>query len=165
MKISFDLRGIEAVAKELQVAADQIPYATSRALNEALFSTRERLINETRPRSVVQRRANFPSAVLHVDVSDKHNLTGGIREVSNTAPNLTLHAEGGTNVPAKASRFAIPLKGWAVRTEQGVRSDQTVKHIIATTPRRALRFTPKGLLCRHGRALVAAILVQTSNAG
>jgi hypothetical protein len=153
MQVVLDMSQIKRVAEDLKVAVDQIPYAISRAMNDAVFATREKLVNETWPRHVQMRRASFPSAVLHVDRSDKHNLTVAIREVSSTAPNLTLHAEGGTKTPARTKRFSIPLKGWVVRTAEGVRKDQTPRAIINRTPKRALRITQKGIFVGEGGRL------------
>lgn len=153
--LKIDMQQVEAMAADLKVSADQLPYAMSRAMNEAAFATRRALVQDTWPQHVTQRRSNFPSAVLQVDVSDKSNLTVGIRETSNTAPSLTLHAEGGDKRPRKpgSHNLAIPLKGWAVRTEHGVRDDQTIARIIAVTPRRALRITKTGLFVGEGGKL------------
>ena len=153
MQITFDMSDVKRVADDLKVAQDQIPYAMSRAMNDAVFRTRERIVNETWPQHVQFRRANFPSAVLHVERSDKHNLTVTIREVSNTAPNLTRHAEGGTKTPHRGRRLAIPLKGWVVYTDRGPRADMKPRAIIANTPRRALRITERGIFVGEGGRL------------
>ena len=94
MQIKFDLSAVVRVADQLKVAADQIPYAASRALNKAAFETRRTLVNETWPQSVQQRRSNYPSVVLHVDESTKHDLTVKIVEQANMS-SLAAHAEGG----------------------------------------------------------------------
>jgi hypothetical protein len=153
MQITFDTSSVADVARQLDVMADQIPFAMSKALNKAVFAAREVLTTQTWPHHVTQRRANFPSAVLRVDVSDKHNLTVAIREQDSAAPSLTLHAEGGTKIPHKAKRFAIPSKGWVVRTGTGVRSDQTPRAVIQRTPKRALRITDKGIFVGEGGRL------------
>jgi hypothetical protein len=152
MQIKFDMRDVERVARDLKVAADQIPFAMSRALNKAAFETRRTLISKTWPQSVTQRRSNYPGAVLRVEESTKHDLTVKIVEQSNV-PSLAAHAEGGVRTPIKSKRFAIPLKGWVQRTGEGVRTTQTARYIIQTTPKRALRVTSKGIFVGEGGRL------------
>jgi len=152
MEIKFDLRDLQRMANRLKVAPDQVPFAASRALNKAAFETRRTLVNKTWPQSVTQRRSAYPGVVLHVEESTKHDLTVKIVERANV-PSLAAHAEGGVRTPAKAKRFAIPLKGWVQRTGEGVRTTQTARYIIQNTPKRALRVTSKGIFVGEGGRL------------
>jgi tRNA A37 threonylcarbamoyladenosine synthetase subunit TsaC/SUA5/YrdC len=107
MQIKFDLSAMQRVADRLKVAQDQVPFAMARALNDAAFETRRKLIEQTWPRAVTVRAPNFPAVALYVEKADKRNLAVAIVEQP-TAVSLALHAEGGTKTPRKARRFAVP---------------------------------------------------------
>jgi hypothetical protein len=152
MQINFDMRDFKRVADKLGVLATQIPYAVSRAQNKAAYETRRVLAEQTWPAHVTQRRSNYPGVALHVEESTKHNLTVKIVEQSKT-PSLQAHAEGGTRVPSKAKRFAIPLKGWVQRSAEGVPTSMQARYIISHTSKRALRVTTKGIFVGEGGRL------------
>jgi hypothetical protein len=161
--ISFDFREIEAWAKKLSVAADQIPYATSRAINDAVFETRKVLVDELWPHSVHARNPQFPSVVLHVDKSTKQNLSASIRETRETSAPLMLHAKGGTR-QSKHGDFAIPMPWYRAgkQTQRGLRKSASAREIIARTPKRALRITDRGIFIgESGRLRLAFVKKQT----
>jgi hypothetical protein len=152
-QIKIDMKEVERAALRVGGAVDQIPYVMSNVLNTAAFLTRGSLVKETWPQHVTQRRSNFPSAVLRVDKATKQNLEVTIKQIS--GPSLKLHAEGGTKTPFKAKSLAIPNKQWVKRTATGVRKDMTPQAIIASTPKRALRVTSRGIFVAvHGRFLM-----------
>jgi hypothetical protein len=91
IEIKLDLSQFADAAKRMGAAVDQTPYALSRALNDAAFATRERLIHSTWPEHVKQRRSNFPGAVLRVERSNKIDLTVTIRDVSDKGQGLRRH--------------------------------------------------------------------------
>jgi hypothetical protein len=121
-------------------------------MNQAAFDTRRKLVQETWPRAVTVRNRNFLNAKLHVDVSNKHDLTVTIRELPSSV-SLAHHAEGGVKVPEKARNLSIPPSGTVVRTARGVRADQRPRAILANTPKRALRVTSRGIFVGSGGRL------------
>lgn len=122
-EIVFDLSDLERYAEQLPVMVkDQIPYAISLALNEAVFNARDAEINMW-PSYVEQRSANFPRVALHVVEATKDNLEAMLIDTLHRA-NLLQHADGGIEKPLQAARLAIPLSGKVQMTAHGPRSDQ-----------------------------------------
>jgi hypothetical protein len=149
MMITFDMRSVKQVADDLKVAADQIPYAMSRALNDAAFATRDKLIS-TWPQHVSQRNPGFIRQALRVEKASKHDLTVRIVEQPSSV-SLERHAEGGTKTPQHSRSLAIPPKGSVQYGPRGIRSDQRPSAILRNTPKRALRVTSKGIFVgAHG---------------
>jgi hypothetical protein len=114
--LTFDLSAFERKARELDAAIDQVPYALSLAMNEAVKNARELLIRDTWPRHIEQRNANFIRAKLKVtEYANKRKLRVVLSENPELGGrgNLLLHAKGGTRTP-KGGRIAVPsqeLKG------------------------------------------------------
>src|SRR6266487_928066 len=131
--ILFDFREIEQWAAKLGVAADQIPFATARAINDSIFATRKVLVDEMWPSVVNVANPHYPSAVLRVDTATKYHLTASIHEIKETSTPLILHAKGGTKTKRKGRHFTIPTKEYkqAHRTQRGLAKRATAHELIA----------------------------------
>jgi hypothetical protein len=149
--ITFEMRGIKELADQLKVAHDQIPYATAKALNDAAFRTRDRLIAAW-PQHVTARNTGFIRSALHIEKASKHDLTVRIVETPSSV-SLERHAAGGTKRPLHSRNLAIPPKGSVQYGPRGVRSDQRPGAILRNTPKRALRVTSKGIFVGEGGRL------------
>jgi hypothetical protein len=153
MELKIDFSDIEQLARDLDVAATQVPFACAKVLNDGAFITRDVLTKTTWPRHVQQRSHNFPSAVLHVEKATKSNLSVWIIETPSTTAPLIDHAEGG--VRFAKSKFAIPLPDYRVgrmTATHGLRHDARLEAVIKKYPKRALRITERGVFVgEHGR--------------
>ena len=145
------MREFERAAKRLQGAADQVPFALSRAMNDAVKETRQKLISETWPSHVTVRSTTFMQRALQMVFSNKYNLTVIVYDSVRYA-NLFEHAFGGVQ-RAGSRNLAIPLKQWAIMTSRGIMPGQRPKALIARTPKRALRITPTGIFVGEGGKL------------
>jgi len=153
IEIKLDLSQFADAAKRMGAAVDQVPYALSRALNDAAFVTRKKLIEQTWPGAVKQRKGSFPGSVLRVERSDKVNLTASIYDSSGNRGHLFEHAYGGTKRPLR-QHLSIPNAAWVKYTASGVSSRQRPKNLIASTSKRALRIIPgKGIFVGKGGRL------------
>ena len=161
--LSFDFSTWERAARQLGADLEQVPFALSVALNDAVKATRLHLTDETWPQHVQVRNRGFARAALRVQqYANKRNLTVVLGENPDLQGrgNLGLQARGGTK-QARRGKLAIPLPGTVVRTGRGVRASQRPAAIIARTPKRALRVTPRGILVgKNGRLELKYTLVQ-----
>ena len=157
--IKLDFSEFERKANELSAAADQIPYSLSRALNQAATDAQTVLIVQTWPKSVTVRNASFMRAALRRINSTKHDLTVEIYDSLHRA-NLQKHAIGGTKSP-KGAHFAIP-EGDIKRGSSGVRKASRPAALIARTPKRSLRITPRGIFVGKGGRLQLKYVLKSS---
>lgn len=104
--VKLNMSQFQRAAKEMGGNIDQVPFALSKALNEAAKVTREHLITETWPKSVTVRNRGFMRASLWTEFSDKRNLRVSIYDKLDHG-NLKQHAEGGSRIP-RGGRLAIP---------------------------------------------------------
>lgn len=121
--LTLDLREFERAAERMGGAADQIAFALSGALNDAVKIARRTLIDQTWPKHVEVRNRNFLRNALLSEFATKTNLRVAITNTG-TAGNrahLKLHMTGGTK--QARGRLAIPSKR-VVRTGKGVRQSQ-----------------------------------------
>lgn len=122
--IEFEFRfdDFTRMADRLGAARDQVPFAISVALNEAVEKTRSRLVRETWPRAVTVRKTTFINAALTTrdGRATKRNLKVAITDRLGRA-HLAVHAIGGTK-QAKG-KFAVPTKA-VRRTAGGVVASQ-----------------------------------------
>jgi len=121
LAVKFDFSDFLKKADELKAASDQVPYALSRAINQAGEDAQNVLIQQTWPRSVKVRNPSFMRAALRRVPSTKHNLTFEIVDVLHRG-SLKKHAIGGSKT-AK-SRFAIPVERNTPRGSHGVPQSQ-----------------------------------------
>jgi hypothetical protein len=115
--LTIDFSAFERKAREFDAAIDQVPYALSLAMNEAVKNTRELLIRDTWPRHIEQRNANFIRAALKItQYASKRNLRVVIGENPQVGGrgSIALHAKGGTRT-AKAGRIAVPSQDLKAR--------------------------------------------------
>lgn len=145
IELRFNLTDFEAKAKALGGAQDQVQFALSLALNNAVRNARNVLVQDTWPQHVTQRNPAFIGRALRTKFATKSDLHVEIYDDLQRG-SLKLHAEGGTKVARK--RLAIPVSGSAPRASRGahgVRKSLRPGAIIASTPKRALRITAKGI--------------------
>lgn len=117
--LKLDMSQFQRAALNAGGAIDQVPFALSRALNEAAKVTYEHLITETWPRSVEVRNRQFIRASLRTEFADKRNLRVSIRDVLGHG-NLELHAKGGSKLVI--GRAAMPTP--AAKAHRGSRGIQ-----------------------------------------
>lgn len=105
--VKFDTEALIGKALDLGAAADQIPYALARTLNDAAEHTRSFLIENTWPEHVYVRNQSFLQASLTTKDAraTKGDLTVEIYDKLNRA-NLALHSRGGIR-RAQSSFLAI----------------------------------------------------------
>lgn len=144
LNLSFDMRDFERKAAEIAGAMDQIPFALANAMTSAAFKAREVLVSETWPSHVEQRNRAFIRRALRIEKARKNDLRVEIYDDLGRG-HLQLHAKGGTRA-ARGRRLAIPPQGTAQRKAGGgIKAGALPKALIARTPKRALRITPKGI--------------------
>lgn len=114
---------IEQVMKDTDdLFWNQIPYVTSRAINNTAFDIRKHIVNVTYPRAFTVRNRVFPSRIFKVkkkamkydltaQVGDDPKVKGGSRDY------LAVHASGGRR-PSRG-RVAIPQRPAQQRTPTG----------------------------------------------
>lgn len=130
-------------AQGMGAALDQVPFALSMALNNAVEAARSDLINQTWPRHVTVRKSNFLNAAL---------TTSGERATKNRLRvvlydrlgrgSLKLHAEGGTKRPL-GSRLAIPSSA-VKRGSNGVVASQRPANLARKVVKKNLIFQASG---------------------
>jgi hypothetical protein len=137
IELKIDFSEVLQLADDLHVAADQVPFAVARTMNDELFKAREAVVTEFQNKMNV-RNPNFPSAVLRVQTASKQNLSGAIVEQS---PSHILgdHDQGATR-EAAGHRFAVPSTEYAKdkMTQRGLRQDARL-HNILQRGKRAVR--------------------------
>lgn len=90
------------------LSRDQIPYATSQALNSTIFDVRKQIVGETWARAFKVRNARYPSAAFRVTKASKRELHATLYDKLQRT-SLPLHAEGGIKRPRGRS-LAIPTE-------------------------------------------------------
>lgn len=128
MKIELDVDELIKKAEAWGAAADQMPYALSRALNATMDDARDYLVTHTWPEHVTVRNSNFIRRALTILYSDKHDLQAMIyenRDNVRSNAHLALHDKGGTKT-AKG-QFTIPT-GNITLTSFGPRADEKPGH-------------------------------------
>jgi hypothetical protein len=119
MELNIDISEFENAAIRLGAFTDQVPFALSRALNDAAFSAREKLTTDTWPNNIVQRDRKFLTAALRLELSNKTNLTVSYYDVLHRGQ-LNRHADGGTKRP-KSGHIAVPIDPIIKRGASGVK--------------------------------------------
>ncbi|MGY3278142.1 hypothetical protein [Bradyrhizobium sp. S3.7.6] len=120
-KFDLDVGGLIQSAEQWGAAADQMPFALSRALNDAVKDARQHLVDQTWPTHVTVRNSQFIGWALRIEFSDKYNLEARIYDQSKGNVHLALHDQGG--LKTAQGRFIIPTKAVTL-TSRGVRTDQ-----------------------------------------
>lgn len=148
--VKFDYSDFLRKADELSAAADQVPYALARALNQAAEDAQTVLIVSTWPKSVHVRNTSFMRAALRRIYATKGNLTVEIYDSLHRAQ-LQKHAIGGTK-SAKGGHLTIPSSEIPIGSH-GVSKSNRAAALIARTPKRALRITNRGIYVGKGGRL------------
>jgi hypothetical protein len=148
--VKFDFSDFERKAVELSAAADQVPYALARSLNEAAEDARQVLILSTWPQHVKQRNTTFMRAALRRRFATKNNLTVEVYDSLHRG-HLKEHAIGGTK-SAKGGHLTIPSSEIPIGSH-GVSKSNRAAALIAKTPKRALRITNRGIYVGRGGRL------------
>ena len=153
--IEFNFDALVKLGEDLGADIQQVPYAASRAMNEAATATKAKLVDQTWPEHVHQRRQNFPAVALHIDYSSKYDLQIRIADRLQRGHLYEL-AYGGTKTPY-GQHLAIPVDGWypfSLNASGGIRKADQPAQVVANTPRRALRIIPdKGIFIGEGGRL------------
>ncbi len=124
--IRFDFSDFERRAREMDAQIRQLPFAISKAMNEAAKVARRTLIEETWPKHVEVRNRHFMRQALRTKFATKHSLRVEVYDQLGRG-NLALHAKGGIK-KAKSGRLAIPTK--AVRlTARGPATNQKPRNL------------------------------------
>lgn len=148
--VQFRLDALEAMARNVGGAVDQLPFVVSQLLNDGAFKARQVLVSQTWPRAVKARNPSFIAAALRVERSTKTNLVVAITDVLNRA-HLQQHAKGGTKLAR--SRLAIPVPGSVTYGVHGIPKRQRPRGLIERTPKRAIRITARGIFVGQGGRL------------
>lgn len=151
MEIRFNFDDFIKRAEALGAAADQVPYSLSRALNQAVQNTRRVLTEATWPSAMEIHNKGFIRRALRMKFSTKSDLRVSIYDDLHRA-NLAGHAYGGAKTP-RGAHLAIPPKGLFARGASGIARGSRPRALVASTPKRALRITHKGIFIGEGGSL------------
>lgn len=121
-KFELDVSDLLKKAEQWGAAAEQVPFALSRALNDAVTDAREHLVTQTWPRHVNVRNAAFIGWALRINYSTKYDLTAEIYDQTKGNVHLALHDKGGVKTTTQG-RFVIPTSN-VTMTSHGVRQSQ-----------------------------------------
>lgn len=110
-----------------RVSRQQLPFATSVALNDTAFDVRRQIVDRTMPRAFKLKNKRFPSAAMRVRKSTKRKLRAGVYDRLGREY-LVTQATGGIKRP-RGRHIAVP---------QGVRRTSTGKISKANRPRQML---------------------------
>lgn len=142
--LTFDFAEFERAARRLGSAPDQVAFAISAAMNDAIKKTRATLIEETWPKYVEVRNRRFLGWALRTEYATKRNLTVEINDArAQGRGHLALHAKGGVK-PARG-RLAIPSKMVAAqRGSSGVPKRLRPASLKRAVVKENLLFLPEG---------------------
>jgi hypothetical protein len=126
-KFELDVSGLIDATEQMGAALDQMPFALSRALNDAVKDARDHLVSTTWPTHVTVRNSAFIGYALRIDFSDKYNLEARIYDQSNGNVHLKLHDQGGIKT-AQSGRIAIPTDAVTL-TSRGERKGQRPREL------------------------------------
>lgn len=150
-EVVFDLKDIVDMSERLNGAYSQIPYVMATLLNDGAFKTRQVLVQSTWPEHVKVRNTGFLGQALHIDKATKNNLEVAIFDKLGRA-HLRAHAEGAEIYPRGQHR-TIPNKDTIKLGPRGIPARQKPAAIVASTPKRALRITNRGIFVGQGGRL------------
>jgi hypothetical protein len=138
--VEIDMHDLEAYAKKLGAAEDQIPFAIALALNRSADVTRNFLIQNTWPQHVNARNTSFIAASLTTKESraDKRSLSVEIYDKLDRG-NLLMQATGGTRKP-RGTKLAIPSTN-VPKGQHGVPKRLRPKNLANAFVKKGLLFT------------------------
>lgn len=117
---------IKALSKSLKGFRDQIPFATSKALNATAFDARKGVIAQLH--KDIDRPTPFTISGVRYSNSNKRNLTATIYILPNRWEYLKFQVEGGTRKP-RSAKLAIGVG--VKRNKYGNPSRGSVKRLLA----------------------------------
>lgn len=108
--ITLDVRGLPEVQRLLQnLAAEQMPYAISTALNSTAFAVQK--FEKARIPTVFDRPTPLVQGAFRVEKATKQTLTAAVYVDPKRAIILKIHEEGGQRGDQKLERY-LREKGW-----------------------------------------------------
>lgn len=149
--VKMDMREFENKARQMGIFAnDQLPYAISRSLNDAMFQdVRQHIINVTWPQAFTVRNRGLPRASMRVERSTKGKLSAGVYDALGKA-DLAKHAEGGGKT--HSGTLAIPNRARIKLHARGKKP--WARELDKIVPKRALRVIKgKGIFVGQGGRL------------
>ena len=119
------------VSRWLQRAfKDQLPYATSIALNDTAFQVRKELVDHTYKKAFNMKNPRFASFVTNVKKAKKNDLTASVGNLkSKVFDYLVLHSEGGIKKP-RGRHLAIPSRDLKEKYPGKIPKSQRPKNIM-----------------------------------
>lgn len=149
-----DATAFADVARMMDAALDQVPYAMANAMTHAAFETRRTLVEETWPSSVTVRNPGFIRAALRVEPAKKNDLVVEIYDQLNKSVKLKLHAEGGVKT-AQSGMLAVPSSLNVTRTAHGVVAEQRPRNLVNSFRKgdRIYQRTPHPISMRKARKI------------
>jgi hypothetical protein len=161
IELKIDFSQVLQLADDLHVAQDQVPFALSRTMNDAMFGFKENLSTVVWPRHVEQRNVHYPAAVLHISKASKGNLSATMQETRGTI--LAEHDQGAT----REGKFAIPMQRYreGKLTQHGLRADARLRYLLSKpNARRVVRVMPDGhvFVGKRGEKLQMAFVLKPS---
>lgn len=112
--IQFNMSEFQKAAQSMGAALDQVPFALSQAMNDAVKAARRTIVFETWPRSVSVRNRSFMNATMRMEFADKRNLRVSLFETLKRG-HLAEHARGGS----KQARGRLAIPGTIVKRSRG----------------------------------------------
>lgn len=91
-----------------RIKRKQLPFATSKALNDTIFDVRRHIVGPVWSRAFEAKNARFASATFRVAKSTKRKLVASLFDALNRA-NLALHETGGVKRPFRGQHLAVPV--------------------------------------------------------
>ena len=108
--LKFDFSRFQRTADRLGVAAQQLPYAFSRAMNQSAFAARQDLISAW-PQYVQSKNPGFIRWASGVEPAIKSDLTVRITDARAAGKELLQPLVDGGPDNAQGSRLAVPVSG------------------------------------------------------
>lgn len=98
----------KAIAGMTNAQRDQVPFALSKSINDAVFAVRDDTVNRVWPASVTARNKRFASAAIRVNKrASKRDLIAEIRDTLGRDA-FSRQADGGIRRPVSGNHLAIP---------------------------------------------------------
>jgi len=120
--ITLDARGLPEIQRMLRnLAAEQIPYAISSALNSAAFAVQKQ--QKARMPSVFDRPTPLVRGAFRVEKATKQSLTAVVSVDPKRAALLMTHEAGGPRGDQKMERY-LNSKGWLASGHRAVPTDK-----------------------------------------
>ena len=159
--LAINMRDFDRAAAHFgRVARDQLPFAISKTINNALFDARKGIVPATFNRAFDMHNRSFPRATIRVDKASKAELKGSLFDALGRA-SLALHADGG--VKTGSGRIAIPVGNVrAKRGARGIPKAYRPRNLEKKFGANAIRVTDHGIFRGEGGRLHPVYLFESS---